>query len=96
MKLWNGTLPVPCRNPEATYFVPWGVNEMWPDLEVRIQAAVPFAPLLDGEELVWILLYLCFNIQCHVLVKSWISLRKVFGLRERVYVSVRNLCNTSN
>ena len=26
------------------------VNEMWPDLEVRIQAAVPFAPLLDGEK----------------------------------------------
>lgn len=63
-------------------------------LEYRLLYHLPL--FLMERRLVWILLYLCFNIQCHVLVKSWISLRKVFGLRERVYVSVRNLCNTSN
>ena len=26
------------------------VNEMWTNLEVRIQAGVPFAPLLDGDK----------------------------------------------
>ena len=51
---------------------------------------------LMERRIVWILLYFCVNIQCHVLVKSWISLRKVFGFRERVYVSVRNLYITSN
>ena len=47
---WNFTCFLLTGTPRPHILCLGGVNEMWTELEVRIWAAVPFAPLLDGEK----------------------------------------------